>query len=226
MARTIDHFALTILGATGCYLIFLHLRLPIPLCCLLAFICTVLGREALSRMPRRYCATPAQARAALLTIAMLPEDEAARRLGALTGRDDLIPVLRHPSARLDAAAVFDLWRMHRDAPSPCFAATCPADAGAFEMARTLNLTLVDAAALEKALRRTGRFMPPEPPREPLPRRLRRAGNALLDRPPALRTALCGMSLLSMYRLTGLLPCLPAGLLLLGLTGVRWIRRAT
>ena len=225
MAQTIDHLSLTLLFATGLYLTLLHLSLPIPLCVLLAFLLTVLGQAALARLPRQGRATPARIRAALLQIAMLPEDEAAERLKALTGREDLLPVLRHPASRLNAAQVFDLWRAHRDAPAPCFAATCPADADAFEMAQTLGLTLIDAAALEKALRHSPADLPPEPPAVPLSRRLRRAGAALLNRPPALRTALYGLSLLAMHRLTGLPPYLPAGLLLLGITGVRWIRKA-
>ena len=223
MAKTLDRLSLTLLCGAGIYLILLHLGLPIPLCVLLAFLLAALGREALGRWPRQSRATPAQVKAALLKIAMLPEGEAAERLKALTGQVDLIPVLRHPTARLDAAQVFDLWRAHRSQNPACLAATCPADARAFEVARTLSLTLIDAAALEKALRHTA-DLPPEPPAEPLARRLRRAGAALLDRPPALRTALCGLSLLAMHRLTGLPPYLPAGLLLLAVTGVRWIRK--
>ena len=221
LGKLIDRLALTALVAALLYLLLLRLGLPIPLCCLLAFVLIALAESALLKRPRHDRATPAQARSALWRIATLPESEARAALQALTGREDLLPVLKHPDAHLDAGAVFDLWRAHQG-DSLCAVATCPADAEAFRAARALGMTLIDASALIKTIRRTGRFVPPD-----ALRRVRgdvlRCCAALLDGPARPRAALYGVSLLAMYRLTGLPLYLVFGLFTLGVVGAKWVR---
>ena len=213
----IDRFALAALGTAGVYLLLLRLGLPVALCALMALAISIAAGEGLRHLPRRNRATPAQARAALTAIALLPEAEALDRLRTLTAREDLRAALRHPSARLDAAGAYDLWRRHGD--GACVAITCPADPAALRFARGRGMTLIDAPALEKRLRQTGMFIPPGAPRRPLSDRLA----ALLDRPASPKAALYGLSLVGMYQLTGLTLTLLAGLMTLAVTGLRWIR---
>lgn len=222
----IDRAALTALGAAGFYLVFLRAGTGIPAGALLAFVATALARRLLSRLPRRYVATRAQAEAALWAIARMPDGEAGAALRALTGREDLLCALRPADARLSPGEVFALWRARRDSEGLAIAATCPAEAGAASLAGELGVALIDGPALVKRIRQTGLYVPPDAPKPRPFARLSRAARALLHRPPTLRAALYGASLLAMYWITGLPLYLAFSMAVLFVTGARGLRSRT
>lgn len=222
--KKIDRAAFTALGAAGLYAIFLNMGMGIPACCALAFIGMALARRLSALWPRRYRASRAQAEAAVRGIAMMPDEAALSALRALTGRDALIPALRHPSSTLTADAVYQIWRGERGAEGLAIAATCPAGPDAVEAAEALGVTLIDSRALQRRVRVTGLCVPPEAPRPGLALRLRRAWRGLVGRPASLRAALYGLSLLLMYLATGALPCLLMALFTLFITGARVVER--
>ena len=222
--KAIDRWALTALCAVGVYLFYLNAGLAIPVSAVLGFATVALLRYLWERRPGRGRVTSGQARAALTRIAMMDEAEAVEALAALTGASDFIPVLRRPDATLSADGLFDLWRAHRGEATMTVVATCRAAPEAVALAGTLTAptcVLIDRSALMKAIRATGRYVPPAAPPEPFGRRLRRAA-AKLKRPASLRVALYGLSLLGMYLLTGRAPYLFCGLLLVGAAGMNII----
>lgn len=225
IGRWIDRAALMALGATALYLFFLNAGAGIPLSMASAFICAALGRYLYRYRPWRDRVTMNRARAGLHAIARMTDDEATAALRRLTGREDVLPMLRHPYEKLPAGAVFGLWRAHLGEEALTIVTTCPAAPEAIALVETLTgpkVTLIDSPVLIKAIRRTGLYAPPEPKPEPLRQRLRRFLRRF-DRPASPRALLYGLSLMGMYLLTGQIPCLLGGLTVIGVTGTRLIR---
>lgn len=226
IGRWIDRIALTALGAAGFYLFYLNAGFGVPLSVATAFASTTLAVYLYRFRPWRNRVTSAQARGALTAIAMLPEDGCLRALQGLTGRTDILPVVKHPEAALSAGEVFALWRAHMGDAQLVLAATCPAEPEALALAETLagpKCEIIDSAALLRAIRQKGWSVPENPPRVSLRRRLQRAW-ARLERPLPTKALPYGLSLWGMYLLTGKTLCLLCALLLIGAAGLGLIRR--
>lgn len=223
MGQCIDRLVLTALGAAGLYALFLGAGIPIPVSCLLAFGGTALARRLIERRPRRYRATRAQAEAAVLAIALMPEAQAEAALRELTGQPQALCALRHPGCRWRLDDMYALWRASGDGQGRALIVTCPAEPDAARAAKGWGYALTDSRALEKLVRQTGRYVPPEVPSAAMRQRLQAAVRNLIDRPPRLRAALYGLSLLAMYVLTGGPLYLPAAMAVLFITGTRWLR---
>lgn len=226
LGRWIDKITLTLLGAAGMYLLFLNAGFGIPMSAGLAFAGMALARMLYHSRPWRSRVTPEQTHSALTAIATLPEDEARTALKRLTGRANIVPLLRYPDAHLSAGEVFAQWRDHMGSETLTLVATCPAEPEAVALVETLKdptCEIIDSAALTKTIRATGLYIPKDAPRVSLRQRIRRA-RSRLHRPASFRSMLYGVSLLGMYLLTGRTLCLLCGLILVGVNGAGWIRR--
>ena len=223
MGRWIDRFTLTVLAAVGFYMLFSGAGASGPLSCILAFGCTALARQLIEMRPRRYRATRAQAEAALLAIALMPEAQARAALHELTGQPDALCPLRHPSCRWTLGDMYALWRSEGDGGGRALIVTCPAEPEAARAAKAWGYTLTDGRALQAILRKTGRFVPPEAPPTAVRLRVEKRLRGLLEQPPRLRTAFYGLSLLIMYLITGAGLYLPAAMAVLFVTAARWIQ---
>ena len=227
IGRLLDRVTLTGIGAAGFYLFFLNAGAPIPVSCLLAFLCMAAARHIVVHRPRRHRATRTQAEAALLRIAGMPEAAAAEALRQLTHEAELLPLLRHPRSQLSVDEVFELWRAHLGEEALVIASTCASESGVSPLIETLSeprVRLIDRDALAKAIQVTGLFVPPKVEPAPLGQRLVQAVRTLLQRPLHPRVVLYGLSLIFIYRLTGWFTCLAAGLGLVGAAGVSWIHK--
>ncbi len=216
--RWIDRITLTALGAAGLYLFFLNAGLSIPLSGALSLICMALLGYLYRFRPWRNHVTPSQAKVALTAIAMLPEAEAVEAFQRLTGKGDIIPIIKYPDSSLSAGEIFSQWRNHLGSEALTLVATCHAEPEAVALAKTLDRPkcfVIDSAALIKAIRATGLYVPQNPPR-------RRLKLTLPHVPP--KAGLYGASLLLMYMLTGQMLCLMCAIALIGITGVSLIKR--
>ena len=229
LGRMIDQTAGTVLGATTLYLLLLNAGAGIPVSCVGTFVLMTLMHRITTALPRRSRVSKSRAKAALLAIARMSETEAGEALRQLSGREDVVCVLRHPGAELSADALLALWRAHMGEGDIAVAVTCPASQEATSLAETLTaprVTLIDGLRLTRIIRTTGRYVPPMPKPEPWMRRWKRTLCRLSSHPPRMGMALYGLSLVSMYMTMGHALCLAAGLGLLGIFGVGWIRRLT
>jgi len=224
MSSFIDRAALSLLGAAAYYLFFLNATGSIPLACGVAFTCTALSRMLLRRLPIIHRATAAQARAELMRIAGLGDEDAGKALEALILRRwpgepfRLAPVVKHPEATLSSGDVLNAWKANRDAERLVIAATCPCEPRAAVYARELGnpiVAIMDSRRLTRLLRAL--------PAEQLPRLPRRRPGAVVRRLWASlestrfspRSALLALSMLGIYSLTGngwyLIPALAVAL---------------
>lgn len=223
LGKRIDRAALTALGATGYYAAFMGAGAGIPLSGALAFGAMALTRRLILKRPGRSPVSRARAEAAVQAIARMPGDAAFSALRTLAGREDACCALRYPEAALTAGEVYRLWRQQRRPAHMTLVATCPADAGAREAARSLGVELIDRRALTRRVQQTGFYLPPEPAPVSLSARLRGLWLKIVDRPAKPRAVLTALGLIALYRLTGGPLCLLTALALLLVTGVRWIR---
>jgi len=211
MASFIDRSALSLLGAAAYYLFFLNATGSIPLACGAAFACTVLSRMLLRGLPIIPRATAAQARAELMRIAGLGDEDAGKALEALIQRRwpgepfRLAPVLKHPEATLSSGDVLNAWKANRDAERLVIAATCPCEPRAAVYARELGnpvVAIMDSRKLTQLLQAL--------PAEQLPRLPRRRPGTILRKlwigvessRFSPKSALLALSMLGIYSLTG------------------------
>ncbi len=224
MGKRVDRAALWGLAALGYYLFFLHAWGGILPACASAFAACALTRFLLrrARLPRR--APASRARAGLLEIAAMADDEAQRRLEALVRARwpgeafRLAPVLKHPEASLSSGDVLSAWKANRDTGRLVIAATCPAEPRAALYASRLEgprVTVLDSRALIRLLRASAADDVPDPPAAPLRRRLRAFLAAACARRFSLKNAAVAAALLALYWVRGN----PLGLL--GATVLLW-----
>ena len=225
IGRGIDRVALAALGAAGLYLFFLNAGFGIPLSASLCFSGMALIGYLYRFRPWRGRVSAARARAALHAIALLPEEEAIQALKRLTGRDDFVPIIKHPDGALSAQDVFSLWRAHMGEEMLVLVATCPAEPGAAALAETLEgpkCIVINSSDLMKAIRATGLYVPEKKPRVPLRRRFRHALSHF-GRANRSGAILYGASLLGLYLLTGRGLYLACALLLIAVAGISLIK---
>ena len=224
MVSFIDRVALNLLGAAAYYLFFQQATGNIPLACGAAFACTALSRMLLRGLPITHRATAAQARAELMRIAGLSDEDAGKVLETLIQRRwpgesfRLAPVVKHPEATLSSGDVLNAWKANRNAERLVIAATCPCEPRAAVYARELDnpvVAIMDSRRLTRLLRGL--------PAEQLPRLPRRRPGAVVRRLWASlestrfspRSALLALSMLGIYSLTGngwyLIPALAVAL---------------
>lgn len=161
MATIIDRTAVTLLSALGFYLFFLYAWGNIPAACGAAFVCCILMRFLLRRLPLKKRASAAQVRAELLRIATLDESAACDALSAIVRRRypgetfSLAPVLKHPEATMNCGDVLNAWKANRDAERLVIASTCPCEPRAALYARELQgptVAILDSRRLARMLR--------------------------------------------------------------------------
>jgi len=233
--RIIDRAALSLLGTSAAYLLFLNAGLSIGASAVLAFACACLARAAIVMRPRRFAASASQAEAALAHILAQPDPAAkaalvdlARAAGAAES-SRIVPLLLSSGDLLDVRDVWRLWRRCRGDARLTIAVPCPATREAAACAAGLRdpvVVLLDRERLMRAVRRTGRYVPAGAAGPPPLRRLRRAIGALADRRTGARAPLTGLALLGTYLATGRAVCLALSMLVLLYTGVTWIRAGT
>ena len=216
VGRWIDRGALTVVGTVSMYALFMNAGAGIVPSCVLAFVCAVLMRYIWRHRPGRGRITAARAEASLLDI-VLRGDAAAIR--ALSQREDVKVVLRHPDGRLTLNEAFELWRDAGDGAA--IAVTCDPEDAAAGFMRSRGMALIDRKCLTKRIRQTGRFLVDEPPREPLSGRVTRAWGNVRVGPRAL---ICGASLMAAYLATGRGICLVCALFVMGAAGAKLIER--
>ena len=218
IGKWIDRAALTALGAAGFYLFFLNAGLGIYASCALAFVCMVLLRQVIRGIPVKRRVSKARAEAALMSIAMMGEDEAREALVRLTGQEDIIPVLKHPEGAYTVDMMYELWRKHGDVAR--VVVTCTAEGKAREFAKERGIELIDREKLIKRIQRTGLYVHPDAPGPSLRSRLR----PMWERPIRPRVLMAIFGLMIAYLTTGRLPCLICALGLTGFTGAKLIER--
>lgn len=211
MSCFIDRAALGLFCAVAYYLFFLNALDSIPLACAAAFACTALSRMLLRRLPITHRATAAQARAELLRIAALNDEDAGEALKALLQRRwplesfRLAPILKHPEATVSSGDVLNAWKSNRDAERLVIAATCPCEPRATVYARELRspvIAVMDSRGLIGLLRSLPADELPRPPRRTPGAALRRLWACLESARFSPRSILLALSMLCIYILTG------------------------
>ncbi len=211
MACLIDRAALGLLGAVAYYLFFLNALGSIPLACGAAFACTALSRMLLRSLPIIHRATAAQARAELLRIAGLNDEDSGEALKALLQRRwpresfRLAPVLKHPEATISSGDVLNAWKANRDAERLVIAATCPCEPRAMVYARELRspaVVIMDSRSLTRMLRALPADQLPRPPRRTPGAALRRILAHVESSRFSPRSIPLALSMLGIYILTG------------------------
>lgn len=206
LGKRLDRFAVRGLLAAGYYLFFLNAGSAIPLACAAAFACCLLTERATAGLRRGRRLSPAQARAELVRLAELQDEQAQRALEDLVRaryRDEdfrLTPVLKHPEAALSSGDVMNAWKANRDATRLVIAATCPCEPRAALFAQELQSPAVAVVDGRKLLRliRTSPERIPEPEVLPLGKRLRGALARAAARRVRPRDALIAVLLLAVY----------------------------
>ena len=218
IGKTIDRAVLTALGAAGLYLFFLNAGLGIVGSCALTFVCMALLRQVIRGIPVKRGATKRQAEAALLSIALMAEEDAREALIALTGQADIIPVLRHPEGVFTVDMLYELWREHGDGVR--VVVTCSPEGKAGDFAKERSIDLIDREKLVKRIQKTGLYVPRDAPKPPLRSRLR----PLWERPIKPRVLIAVIGLMLTYLTAGHVMCLICALGLTGFTGARLIEK--
>ena len=158
-----------------------------------------------------------------MTLAMLPQEEAQKKLSALIGRcygEDILPcvIQNHPSTALSTQQVFDAWKQYRRQDKLVICATCPADTACRSFAASLKspkTALIDADMLSQMIaEHPDGFVFEKGNCGKARLRIRHAAGLLFNRRNAPRCLVISICMLALGFIAGRLPCLVAGLLLL------------
>ena len=233
MGKRIDRALLGMAAATVLYLFFLNAWGSIPLACGTAFGGCLSLDHILRMHPIRKHVGARQARAELLRIAGLPDDEAQVVLSTLVRMRypsevfSLFPVLKHPEASMSSGDVLSAWKANRSAARLVVAATCPCEPRAALFARELSdppVAIVDSRTLLRILRSRPADSLPTPPRECPEARLRRLAARAASAKVSPGNVLIAAMLLATYLATGNPYSFFCAMLVLGHLGIALIQR--
>ena len=235
LGSRIDRTVLPLIAAVALHPFFLNAWRSIPLACAADLTCVALIRRLLNR-PRKGIGT-GLARAELLRIAALPDDEAETVLRELI--EARFPcesfatavALKHPEASLSSGDVLAAWKANRGKARLVIAATCPCEPRAACYARQLTEPVVAVVDSRMLLRLLKKSSPRAEAPCRIPPRKRLAGwfASVSTRPIRPRNLLLASVMLAVYHFRGnpvyLFAALPLLLQLAAALRHRRIRRA-
>ena len=219
MGKKIDRFILSAAAAAAFYFYYQKAFSSRALSILLALISFIVFRKGIGI----FCGISArfgwlerrklrrQAGGAIYGLALLPEEEAQKKLAVLLQRcygEESLPVIiqNHPSQPLSQQQIFDAWKKHRGRDKLVICATCAADAACRSMAAELRqprCALIDAAMLSQMIaEHPAGFTLAKNSSSRVRLHFRHAAGLFLNRRNAPRCLLLALSMTAIYLLSG------------------------